>query len=92
MNLVAKEFVLAREDEKGVLVLSEFTGAARELKDALIVNPYDAIQTAEAIRTALEMPDQEQTKRMKRMRAGVKSRNIYKWAADLVGDLAEVNR
>ncbi len=92
MNLVAKEFVHAREDEKGVLVLSEFTGAARELKDALIVNPYDAIQTSEAIRAALEMSDQEQTKRMKRMRAGVKSRNIYKWAADLVGDLAEVSR
>ena len=90
MNLVAKEFVAAREDESGVLILSQFTGAARELKDALIVNPYDFGQTAEAIRAAIEMPAEEMTERMKRMRAVLRDRNIYRWAAELIGGLAEV--
>lgn len=90
MNLVAKEFVMARDDEKGVLVLSQFTGAARELKEALIVNPYDVAQTAEAIKLALEMPLEEQQIRMSRMREVLKDRNIYRWAADLIGELSQV--
>lgn len=90
MNLVAKEFISAREDEKGVLILSQFTGAARELTDALIINPYDVVQTAEAIRSALEMPVDEQTQRMKEMRDTLKERNIYKWASDLVGELGRI--
>jgi trehalose 6-phosphate synthase len=90
MNLVAKEFVQARDDEGGALILSQFTGAARELKDALIVNPYDIVQTAEAVRQALEMPPAERAQRMRAMRETLKDRNIYKWAADLVGELTQV--
>ncbi len=90
MNLVAKEFVMARQDERGVLILSQFTGAARELSDAVIVNPYDTAQTAEAIRTALLMRPHEQEERMRRMRALLKDRNVYRWAADLIHELAGV--
>jgi trehalose-6-phosphate synthase len=90
MNLVAKEFVAARRDELGVLVLSRFTGAARELQDALQVNPYDIDQTAEAIRTALEMSAEEKQLRMQRMRKLVREHNVYRWAASLIGDLCEV--
>ncbi len=89
MNLVAKEFVASRFDEDGVLVLSPFTGAARELTDALLVNPYATDQLAEAIRTALEMPQAERQKRMRRMRETVRENNIYKWAADIVSELAK---
>lgn len=84
MNLVAKEFVAARNDNKGALILSQFTGAARELKDAFIVNPYNGEQTAEAIRTTLELSPSEQTKRMKSMREVVKNFNIYRWSAELL--------
>lgn len=84
MNLVAKEFVAARNDNKGVLILSQFTGAARELKEALIINPYNAEQTAEAIKMALELTPLEQTKRMKRMRETIKKNNIYRWSAELL--------
>ncbi|MBI3315491.1 MAG: trehalose-6-phosphate synthase [Candidatus Omnitrophica bacterium] len=90
MNLVAKEFVMARDDEKGVLILSKFTGACRELTDALIVNPYDVLETASAIKTALEMNEGEQKERMRSMRDLLKERNIYKWASDLVGELVRV--
>ena len=88
MNLVAKEFIASRYDEDGVLILSRFTGAARELRDALIVNPYDIDQTAEAIRTALEMDPSERKQRMQQMRKLVREQNIYHWAADLIGQLA----
>jgi len=90
MNLVAKEFVAARDDDQGVLILSRFTGAARELRDALIVNPYDREQTAEAIRIALEMPAEERSARMQRMRKIVKENNVYRWAANLIAELCEV--
>jgi trehalose 6-phosphate synthase len=90
MNLVAKEFVMSRDDGQGVLVLSQFTGASREMADALIVNPYDIVQTAEAIKTALEMTVDEQRLRMKSMRDDLKERNIFKWASDIVGELARV--
>jgi len=90
MNLVAKEFVTARDDERGALILSQFTGAARELKDALIINPYDIGQTAEALRAALEMPESEQIERMRRMRDLLKDRNVYRWAADLMQELAAI--
>ena len=69
MNLVAKEYVAARDDEEGVLILSQFTGASRELQDALHVNPYDIEQMAKAIRRALEMdPHEERQERMRQMR------------------------
>jgi len=90
MNLVAKEYVGARDDESGVLILSQFTGASRELMDALIVNPYDIEEMAEAIRTALEMDVAEQRARMRRMRETLKSRNIYYWAAELITALVQV--
>jgi len=90
MNLVAKEFIMARDDEKGVLILSQFTGAASELTDALIVNPYDVVQTADAIRSALAMTENEQKERMTSMREILKERNIFKWASDVVGELARV--
>lgn len=89
MNLVAKEFLATRCDEDGVLVLSRFTGAARELRDALLVNPYDIDQTAEAIRLALEMDPFERKQRMQRMRRLVREQNIYRWAGDLIGELCE---
>jgi len=90
MNLVAKEFVAARHDEQGVLILSRFTGAARELRDAVVVNPYDIEQTAEAIRRSLEMEPEERTARMQRLRKVVKEQNIYRWAGNLIGELCEV--
>jgi alpha,alpha-trehalose-phosphate synthase [UDP-forming] len=90
MNLVAKEFVATRHDERGVLILSCFTGAARELRDALQVNPYDIDQTAEAIRAALEMQSEEKQLRMQRMRRLVRENNVYRWAGTLIGELCEV--
>jgi len=90
MNLVAKEFVAAREDDRGVLILSGFTGAARELRDALLVNPYDIEQMAEAIRYALEMDSAEREARMARMRRAVRENNIYRWAADLIAELSDI--
>ena len=90
MNLVAKEFVATREDERGVLILSCFTGAARELRDALQINPYDIDQTAEAIRAALEMQPEEKQMRMQRMRKLVREHNVYRWAGALIGELSEV--
>jgi alpha,alpha-trehalose-phosphate synthase [UDP-forming] len=88
MNLVAKEFVAARDDEDGVLILSRFTGASRDLRDALAVNPYDVEGMADAIRTAFEMDAAERRRRMARMRAQVRERNIYRWAALLLTELA----
>jgi alpha,alpha-trehalose-phosphate synthase [UDP-forming] len=90
MNLVAKEFVAARPDEQGVLILSRFTGAARELPDALLVNPYDLEQTAEAIHRALAMDAEERKTRMQRMRRTVREHNIYRWAGNLIAELSEV--
>jgi trehalose 6-phosphate synthase len=90
MNLVAKEFIGGRGDDSGVLILSQFTGASRELKDALIVNPYDTEQMAEAIRTALEMDPEERRARMQRMREAVNERNIYRWAGDLISSLSQI--
>ena len=90
MNLVCKEFVAAREDELGVLILSTFAGAARELTDALLVNPYDVSQLSEAIHQALEMPEAEQMKRMQWMRRALREHNIYRWAAILLSDLTEI--
>jgi trehalose 6-phosphate synthase len=90
MNLVAKEFVASREDNRGVLILSTFAGAALELHDALLVNPYDVQQLAGAIQHALEMPEEEQSARMQRMRSSVRENNVYRWAANLLSDLTEI--
>lgn len=88
MNLVAKEYVAARTDGDGVLILSRFTGAARELTDAVLVNPYDAAATARAILAALEMTEDERRRRMERMRARVFERNVFEWARRLLGQAA----
>ncbi len=90
MNLVAKEFVSSRDDEKGVLILSQFAGASRELRDAIIINPYNGEQTARAINQAIKMKKSEQTKRMRRMREIVKSYNIYRWSAELLKNMVDL--
>ena len=89
MNLVAKEYVASRFDEDGVLILSPFTGAALELTDALIVNPYAIEHFADAIRDAVEMPYEERHSRMVQMRNIVRENNIYKWAALMLVDLMQ---
>lgn len=90
MNLVAKEYVSARQDDRGTLILSRFTGAARELRDAIIVNPYDTEATGQAIAQALEMDVKEIADRMQRMRKSVKEHNIYWWAGTLIGELCNL--
>jgi trehalose-6-phosphate synthase len=92
MNLVAKEFVAARDDETGVLVLSQFTGAARDLTEALIVNPYGLEQASEALFAALTMPSREQRERMRSMRRIVSEFNVYRWAGRMFVDAAELRR
>jgi trehalose 6-phosphate synthase len=92
MNLVAKEFVAARDDGEGVLILSHFTGASRELSEALIVNPYDAHGLGQAIHQALTMPSNEQRARMRLMQALVRERNVYRWAGQMLLDAAHLRR
>jgi trehalose 6-phosphate synthase len=92
MNLVAKEFVAARDDDSGVLVLSQFTGAARDLTEALIVNPYDFRQASDALAAALRMPLTEQRARMASMRKLVSEFNVYRWAGRMLADAADVRR
>ncbi len=92
MNLVAKEFVAARDDERGVLLLSQFTGASRELAEALIINPYDIEQCAAALHVALTMPPDEQRDRMRRMRGLVQEFNVYRWAGRMLLDAARMRQ
>jgi trehalose-6-phosphate synthase len=92
MNLVAKEFVASRDDEQGVLILSTFAGAARELLEAVIVNPYDATAMGEAMMRALTMPAEEQRQRMLRMREIVRDNNIYRWAGSMLQDAARLRK
>ncbi len=92
MNLVAKEFVAAREDERGVLVLSRFTGAARELSEALVVNPYDLEEASAALATALAMPAEQQAERMRAMRRLVAEFNVYRWAGRMLVDASRVRQ
>jgi trehalose 6-phosphate synthase len=92
MNLVAKEFVAAREDELGVLLLSRFTGAASELPEALVVNPYDLEEASAAMARALTMSEDEQRSRMRAMRAQVSESNVYRWAGRMLVDAARLRR
>jgi trehalose 6-phosphate synthase len=92
MNLVAKEFVAARNDEDGVLILSTLAGASRELVEALLVNPFDIGETADAIRAALEMSRDERRQRMKLMRSTVKENNVYRWAGRMLMDVARIRQ
>jgi trehalose 6-phosphate synthase len=92
MNLVAKEFVASRDDEAGVLLLSQFTGAARELPEALVVNPYDADQCATALDAALTMPLRMQRARMRLMRGLLREFNVFRWAGRMLLDAANARR
>src|SRR6266496_1925618 len=90
MNLVAKEFIAARNQNNGVLILSRFAGASQELMGALIVNPYDIERSAEAIKIALEMPKEQQLLKMKQMRRAILGHNVYSWAANILRTLASI--
>ena len=90
MNLVCKEFVAARDDERGVLILSRFAGAAREMPEALIVNPYHVEETADALYQALVMPQAEQRERMASLRSTVNEFNVYRWAGRMLADAARL--
>ncbi|MEO8063614.1 MAG: trehalose-6-phosphate synthase [Pseudomonadota bacterium] len=92
MNLVAKEFVAARDDQDGVLILSTFAGASRELPEALLVNPFDVGETAAAMRTAMQMSRDERRERMKLMRRTVKENNVYRWAGRMLMDAAQMRQ
>jgi trehalose 6-phosphate synthase len=86
MNLVSKEFVAARDDEQGVLILSRFAGAAREMTEALIVNPYHVEETADALHRAGKMPAAEQRARMASLRSTVREFNVFRWAGRMLSD------
>lgn len=90
MNLVAKEFVASRNDEDGVLILSQFTGASREFHDAFIVNPYDIEEIADSIHSSLNMPPDERKARMQRMQGVLREHNVYGWAANLISALSRI--
>ncbi|MEN9306368.1 MAG: hypothetical protein RL173_300 [Fibrobacterota bacterium] len=90
MNLVAKEFISSRDDEQGTLVLSQFAGAAKEMTEALIVNPYDFGQASSALAAALRMPPSEQTIRMRSMRQLLSQRNVYRWAGRMLTDASRL--
>jgi trehalose 6-phosphate synthase len=92
MNLVSKEFVAARDDEEGVLILSTLAGASREMHEALLVNPYDIGETARAVAAALEMPREERRKRMRLMRHTVAQNNVYRWAGRMLIDIARIRQ
>jgi trehalose-6-phosphate synthase len=88
MNLVAKEYVASRIDDHGVLVLSEFSGAARELVGALLVNPHDLEGVANAMHTAIRMPEDEQSRRMQRMHRALRRNTVFDWAGAFLAELA----
>ena len=92
MNLVAKEFIAARDDERGVLLLSSFAGASRELSEAIIINPFDAQSMGEALHQALTMPEAEQHERMRLMRDQVRTRNVYRWAGQMLLDAGSIRK
>ena len=92
MNLVCKEFVAARNDEQGVLILSRFAGAARELTEALIVNPYHVEECADALYQALNMPEAEQRERMANLRHTVRESNVYRWAGRMLADAGRLRQ
>ncbi len=92
MNLVAKEYVAARADGSGVLLLSKFTGASRELTDAVLVNPYATEEFADAIRFAIQMPEAEKKRRMANLRRVVAANNVYRWAGNIITELTALRK
>jgi trehalose-6-phosphate synthase len=87
MNLIAKEYVASQVDKRGILILSEFAGAAEGLPDALLVNPYDIEGVSEAIHDAIRMPSREKTERMDRMQDQVRERDIYCWVRNFFEEI-----
>ena len=92
MNLVAKEFVSAKKDLNASLILSQFTGAARELTDAILINPYSIEEFAESIRQAIEMPVGEKKRRMENMRKTIAENNVYRWAGNIITELTALKK
>ena len=92
MNLVAKEYVAQKRDGSGSLILSQFTGAARELKDAILINPYSIEEFADSILLALEMPEDQKRRRMNNMRKIVADNNVYRWAANIITELTAIRK
>ncbi|MEI6831854.1 MAG: trehalose-6-phosphate synthase [Candidatus Omnitrophota bacterium] len=92
MNLVAKEYVATKSDSSGVLILSQFTGAARELTDAIQVNPYSIEEFADSIKLALQMPPDEKTRRMEKMRKVISENNVYRWAGNIITELTALRK
>lgn len=92
MNLVAKEYVAAKSDLNGVLILSRFTGAARELTDAVLINPYSIEEFADSIKFVIELSSEDRQKRMERMRKVVSENNIYRWAGNIISELTALKR
>ncbi len=90
MNLVAKEYVASQVDEKGVLLLSEFAGAADGIPGAVLINPYDTEGFADAIKDALQMPASEKRKAMRASRSYIKENDIFKWVADILGEVEKI--
>ncbi len=90
MNLVAKEYIAEKRDLKGTLILSCFTGAARELQGSLQINPYSIEEFADAIKTAIEMPDEEKEQRMSAMRKTVSENNVYRWAGSIITEMTNI--
>ena len=92
MNLVAKEYIAAKSDLSGALILSQFTGASRELSDAILINPYYLEDFADSIKLAIEMPDAEKKKRMENMRRIITENNVYRWAANIITELTALKK
>ncbi|MBM3253579.1 MAG: trehalose-6-phosphate synthase, partial [Candidatus Omnitrophica bacterium] len=92
MNLVAKEYVASKRDSKGVLILSKFTGAARELTEAVLINPYSIEEFADSIKFAIEMPLEEKRKRMENMRSVITNNNVYRWAGNIITELVSLKK
>ena len=92
MNLVAKEYVAAKKDLSGILVLSQFTGASRELTDAIQINPYSIEDFADSIKLAIEMPAEEKRRRMENMRNIISENNVYRWAANIIMELTALKK
>ncbi|MDP2831622.1 MAG: trehalose-6-phosphate synthase, partial [Candidatus Omnitrophota bacterium] len=92
MNLVAKEYVATKSDSSGVLILSQFTGAARELTEAIQVNPYSIEEFADSIKLALQMPPDEKTRRMEKMRKVISENNVYRWAGNIITEMTALRK
>src|SRR3989339_262220 len=92
MNLVAKEYIAAKKDLSGALILSQFTGAARELNEAILINPYSIEEFSDSIKLAMDMPPEEKKRRMEILRRGISENNIYRWAANIISELTNLKK